>query len=217
MLKNLLKKQPEPAPKLGKLIVIDGPNGKIKDDQIKLLAKTLEVSGYSGAIVNFPDPDKLSAQLLQKYIDGEFGELTPEAASILYATNRLESSSEIKELLDNGLIVIADRYVTSNAGFQGMRITDEYERTKFYRWLNNLEYGTFKIPKPNLNILLYSGTDDALDKQVYLEIAELFPNTFLVECTEDGKGLTESEIHAKVWEIVRRMALKDIEPALNAQ
>ena len=46
-----------------------------------------------------------------------------------------------------------------------------------------------------------------------MEIARLFPNTKLVECVQGGALLSPEEIHNKVWELVRRIALKDVKPS----
>ena len=46
-------------------------------------------------------------------------------------------------------------------------------------------------------------------EKVYIEIARLFPNTKLVECVADNELLSPEQIHNKVWEFVRRIALKD--------
>ena len=47
-------------------------------------------------------------------------------------------------------------------------------------------------------------------EKAYLEIAKLFPNTKLIECVHKGALLSLSEIHNKVWDLVRRITLKDI-------
>ncbi len=49
-------------------------------------------------------------------------------------------------------------------------------------------------------------------EKVYLEISRLFPNTKLVECVHSGKLLPPAEVHNKVWELARRIALKDLIP-----
>ena len=46
-------------------------------------------------------------------------------------------------------------------------------------------------------------------EKIYLEIAKLFPNTKLVECTSQGKLLSPQQVHNKVWDLARRIALKD--------
>lgn len=224
----------------GRFIVIDGPDGTGKKTQTDLLAQTLAVSGYDGVMFDFPQYGEVSAVLLEKYLAGGYGQLNPEAASIFYAIDRFDASFKLRELLNAGKVILSNRYVTSNAGHQGAKIPDYNDRIKFYRWLDNLEYGTYNIPKADLNIILHIPSDLAWDliehrskkedrkrdiheqdadhlkraEEVYLEIAELFPNTRLVECVENGRLLSPSEVHNKVWELVRRIALKDVEPQL---
>lgn len=230
----------EPAPTMGKFIVIDGPDGTGKKTQTDLLAQTLAVSGYDGMVFDFPQYGRVSSAMLEKYLNGDYGALNAEAASIFYAIDRFDASFKLRELLEKGKIILSNRYVTSNAGHQGAKIPDYDERIKFYRWLDNLEYGTYGIPKADLNIILHIPADMAMElidarsvkenrkkdiheqdpehlkraEEVYLEIAELFPNTRLVECVENGRLLSPTEVHAKVWELVRRIALKDVEPTL---
>ncbi len=222
----------------GRFIVIDGPDGSGKKTQADLLAQTLAVSGYDGGMFDFPQYGQISSAMLEKYLAGEYGKLNAEAASIFYAIDRFDASFKLREMINENKVVLSNRYVSSNAGHQGAKIEDYNDRIKFYRWLDNLEFGTYNIPKPDLTIILHIPHEIAwelIDKrskeqnrkkdiheqdpehlkraeQVYLEIAELFPNTRLVECVENGVLLTEQQIHTKVWELVRRIALKDVEP-----
>ncbi len=53
-----------------------------------------------------------------------------------------------------GRIVIADRYIGSNMGHQAGKIKNQKQRQNYLRWLYNLEYKIFKIPKPDINIIL---------------------------------------------------------------
>ncbi len=228
-------KHPSPV---GKLIVIDGAEGTGKATQTELLAQTLGLSGYDGAMLDFPQYNTASAAMLEKYLRGDYGQLNPEAASILYAIDRFDAKDKLRDYLSQGKIILANRYVTSNAGHQGAKIQDYEERVKFYKWLRNLEFSIFGIPQPDLNIILHIPTEISwelierrsttekrvrdmheLDREhleaaekVYVEIASLFPNTRLVECFEDGRLLTPQEVHGKVWDLVRRIALKDILP-----
>lgn len=237
---SLRKKTPikKPVPR-GKLIVIDGIDGSGKATQTDLLAQTLELEGYKVLTLSFPQYESKSSGPLQQYLAGEYGYVKPEATSILYAVDRFDASSKIKLALESGVMVIADRYVTANAGHQGAKISDQGERVKFYRWLDNLEYGIFESPKPDLNIILHMPAATAqqliqtrdknpetmkpkgakvllenlqITEQIYLEIASLFPNMKIIECVENKRLLTPKEISNKVWEMVRRIALKNSFP-----
>ena len=216
----------------GKLVVIDGPHSAERATQTELLAKTLSESGYDGAVFDFPQHNTISAPVLEKYASGEYGPLNPEAISVLYSIDRLDASLTIRNYLKAGKVVLANQYVSSNAVNQGAQFEEYQQRVKYYKWLDHLEYVTFGIPRPDLTVILHipfevswelaqEQTKSARDinsdylkrrEEVCMEIADLFPNTRLVECYEEGRLLTPTEIHTKVWELVRRIALKGIPP-----
>ena len=56
--------------------------------------------------------------------------------------------------MNESKVVIADRYVSSNAGHQGGKMSNPKERTDFLAWLYNLEYNIFKIPRPDIVFIL---------------------------------------------------------------
>ncbi len=203
-------KKSEPAPKpIGKFIVIEGSGSTDKNTQVELLAKTLGSYDYDGMVFDFPQYSSVSAEMLTNYSEGKYGDLNPEATSILFALDRFDAGFDIRQHLSDGKIVLANRYTSSSAAHQGSKIFDRADRIKFYKWLDNLEHSIFNIPKPDLTIILHSSPDKSEADTAYTEIASLFPNTKLVECSEQGVILSAQEIHAKVWELVRRMVLRN--------
>lgn len=144
--------------KTGKFIVIDGIDGSGKGTQTKLLVKRLKKLGVPVKTIDFPQYyDNFFGELLGEYLAGEYGDFTqvdPRVASVLYAADRFESSQKIKQWLDDGYNVIADRYVSANQIHQGGKISDAQERKKFMNWLGKMEYSVFGIPKPSLVIYL---------------------------------------------------------------
>ncbi|MBU4493296.1 MAG: thymidylate kinase, partial [Nanoarchaeota archaeon] len=106
----------------GKFIVIAGTDGSGKATQIKILVKRLKDKGYEVEIADFPQYGKKSAALVEEYLNGKFGlaeEVGPYRASIFYACDRYAASFKIKEWLDEGKIVVSNRYVSANVGHQG--------------------------------------------------------------------------------------------------
>lgn len=233
-------KSKKEEPQRGRFIVIDGTDGSGKATQTKMLLETLKMENYPVEMVDFPQYGTKSAGIIEEYLNGKYGSVSPQAASIFYAIDRFDASYKIRQWLLEGKIVISNRYVTANAGHQGGKIKDHFQRMKFFKWLNNLEYEVFNIPRPDLNIILHVPAEMAqklVDKKsandrkyaegkkrdlheadldhlknaenVYLEIAKLFPNTKLVECVEAGKLLEPNTVHNKVWQLVRRIGLKD--------
>ncbi len=141
----------------GKFIVLEGIDGSGKSTQAKLLIAQLKKEGHETAFIDFPQYGKKSAGLVEEYLNGKYGsaeEVGPYRASIFYACDRYDASFTIREWLAQGKIVIADRYVGSNIGHQGGKIKNRKERNKFLRWLYELEYELFGIPRPDFSFIL---------------------------------------------------------------
>jgi dTMP kinase len=141
----------------GKFIVIEGIDGSGKSTQEKLLTKSLEKEGYKISFIDFPQHGQKSAGLVDEYLTGKYGsanEVSPYQASVFYACDRYDASFKIRNWFKEGRIVIADRYIGSNIGHQGGKIKNKKGRKKYLKWLYNLEYGIFRIPKPDINFIL---------------------------------------------------------------
>lgn len=224
--------------KKGKFIVIDGTDGSGKQTQTELLIDRLRQSGFSVEKADFPQYGQKSAGLVEQYLNGKYGpadEVGPFRASIFYACDRYDASFKIRHWLDEGKIVVANRYVAANMGHQGGKITDYHERQDFFRWLYDLEFKVFGIPEPDLNIILHvdaaiaqSLVDAKGDRayvggcrrdiheadldhlrnaeRVYKEIAGTFPGFVLIECTESGRIMARESIADLVWsEVIKQM------------
>ncbi|MCX6798190.1 MAG: dTMP kinase, partial [Candidatus Falkowbacteria bacterium] len=220
----------------GKFIVIDGTDGAGKTTQLNLLAAKLKTEGYAVAIADFPQYNTKSGGLVEEYLSGKYGgadEVDPYKASVFYAVDRYDASFKIKRWLQEGKIVLANRYVSSNMGHQGGKFENPLERKVFFNWLYDLEYRMFNIPKPDLSIILHveaaiaqqlaqrrkredwigktkdihEGNLSHLQKaeQIYLEIARDFPDFKLIKCTNRGELLKPDEIHYLVWIYIKRL------------
>lgn len=225
------------------LMVIDGADGAGKKTQTNLLVSRLKKEGRKAEKIQFPQYKK-SSGLAEEYLSGKYGsleEVGPYRASIFYACDRYDASFKIRNWLNQGTIVISDRYVTANMGHQGAKIENSEERKKYFDWLYDLEYNIFNIPKPDLNIILHVPAEIAFDlaknrkredwkgktrdiheedfshlkkaELVYLEIAKTIPNCVLIECAKSGALLSREEIHGMVWETVKiKQGLEKILP-----
>ena len=144
--------------KKGKFIAIEGPDGSGKETQTKILIENLQKKGFKIKTIDFPRYyDNFFGKFVGECLRGDHGDfvnLDPKIASVLYAADRWESSKKIKEWLIDGYIVIADRYASANQIHQGGKISDEQEREKFLNWLSKMEYEIFQIPQPDQIIYL---------------------------------------------------------------
>lgn len=144
--------------KKGKLIVIDGTDGSGKSTQIALLVSHLKKDGHKIKMVDFPEYYSnffgkfIGHCLTEQYYN--FVRVHPKIASVLYAADRFESKNKIEDWLKKGYIVVADRYVSANQIHQGGKIASIKKRQAFIKWLDEMEYKVFKIPRPNSVIYL---------------------------------------------------------------
>ena len=139
--------------KRGKLIVIDGTDSSGKATQAELLIEHLKKEGRKVKVVDFPDYYSnffgkfIGHCLSEQYYN--FLKIHPKIASVLFAADRFESKDKIKNWLKEGNIVIANRYASANQIHQGGKIANTKKRENFLKWLAEMEYEVFKIPKPD--------------------------------------------------------------------
>jgi len=140
--------------KYGKFIVIDGTDGSGKATQVELLSKRLKKEGHTVKNVDFPEYYEnffgkfIGHCLSEQYYN--FVKVHPKIASVLYAADRFESKDKIEGWLKKGYVVIANRYVSANQIHQGGKIKNAKKRQAFIEWLDEMEYGVFKIPRPDV-------------------------------------------------------------------
>ena len=137
----------------GTLIVIEGLDGSGKATQAKLLFESLRQQGKDVRQVSFPDYDSDSSALVKMYLAGDFGsdpgDVNAYAASTFFAVDRYASfKKNWREFYENGGVVIADRYTTSNAVHQCSKLP-EAEWEEYLNWLFHFEYDLLGIPAPD--------------------------------------------------------------------
>ncbi|MDU7904519.1 MAG: deoxynucleoside kinase [Peptostreptococcaceae bacterium] len=143
----------------GKLIIIEsGSDASGKATQTKKLFNRLEQDGYKVKKVEYPNYKSESSALVKMYLNGDFGknaeDVDPYVASTFFAADRYASfKTEWEEFYNNGGIIIADRYTTSNMVHQASKM-DENERDKFINWLFDYEFNLYKIPEPDCVVFL---------------------------------------------------------------
>lgn len=224
--------------KKGKFIVIEGTDGSGKGTQVALLIDSLKKREVGVEVADFPQYDNFSSGFVAKYLRGEYGtanEVGPYRASVFYALDRYDKSFDIKRWLSEGKIVVSNRYVSANMGHQAGKIANKKKRDEFLKWLENLEFKIFNIPKPDVTILLYMPPEvgqklvdqkasrdytkgkkrdiheadlDHLKKasKAYLYVAKKY-GWKVINCVEHGVLLSREEIHQKISDFVSRLTV----------
>jgi dTMP kinase len=142
---------------VGALIAIEGIDGAGKGTQAARVAESAAARGHRVASFSFPlyDGNPFS-RAVADYLNGEFGgadEVHPELAALLYAGDRFHARPQLVAALADCDLVVCDRYVASNAAHQGAKLTGD-ARARLLDWLDEVEYGEFALPRPDLVVLL---------------------------------------------------------------
>lgn len=215
------------------LIVIEGLDGSGKSTQIELLKQRFTDDGVSVRQIKLPDYEDKSSTLVKMYLGGEFGKNPDDvniyAASSFYAVDRFASyKRHWQEDYLSGTVILADRYTTSNAVHQSVKLPAQQWNT-YLDWLTDYEYNKMGIPKPTCVIYLdmpveisqrlmskrYKGNEEKKDiheanveyllkcRTAAMFAAEKF-GWSVIKCSEDGEPLTIKEINNAIYKEVKR-------------
>ena len=139
-------------------IVLEGLDGAGKSTQIKQLRQLLASRGIESEYVHFPRFDSpVFGELIARFLRGELGSVEsvdPYIVALLFAGDRADMAPQIRAWQAEGKVVIVDRYVYSNVGYQCAKFKTEEQRAKLKQWILDTEYGYYNIPRPDLSLFL---------------------------------------------------------------
>jgi dTMP kinase len=218
---------------VGFFIVLEGIDGAGKGTQAGRLAETAVAAGRTVASFSFPlYDDNPFSRAIGQYLNGELGALDdvhPALSALLYACDRFHARPELERAIAERDLVVCDRYVGSNLAHQGSQLAGA-ERERLLEWLLEVEYGEFRLPKPDLVVLLdahpklarelvakkgarsYTSLEaDILEsdeahgdasREIYLELARRDDWHVVGTAREDGRVRGIDEIAADIWAAV---------------
>lgn len=153
-------------------IVLEGVDGCGKSTQIANLQKMFAQKGVECEYIHFPRFDApYFGELIARFLRGELGsieQVDPYIVAMLYAGDRRDAAPMIRGWLNEGKVVICDRYVYSNIGYQCAKLSSAEEREKLREWILRLEFDYFAIPRPDLSLFLdvpFAFTERKLSEQ----------------------------------------------------
>lgn len=225
----------------GKFIVIDGLDGSGKTTQTKLLVDYLKKQKRRVEVVDFPQYYKsFFGRLTGRYLKGEFGNLeqtNPYLACLPFAADRWEAKPVVNKALKQGKLLLANRYTPSMV-YMAAKFNKKSAQEKFLRWVRELEYQTFGIPKEDLVIYLsvppkvgqrlvlnkgnrkYMGNKKKHDiheanikyletvERIYLDLVKRFDHWEKIECLDKKNNLKTIPVIHR--EVLRLLKKKNI-------
>lgn len=217
---------------MSKLIIIEGLDGCGKSTQVALLEKYFSNKGIDYKTIKLPDYANPSSTLVKMYLGGEFGnsadDVNAYAAGAFYAVDRFASYKlNWGRDYENGTLILADRYATSNSIYQMEKI-DKSKWDEYLDWSEDFEYNKIGIPKPDLVIFLdmpieisqrlmtarYNGDEDKKDVHEsniqflnQCRVAALYTaqkqGWRVVPCSDGVSPLSVEQIHKNIVDIVK--------------
>jgi dTMP kinase len=143
----------------GSIITIEGLDGAGKSTQIQLFTAKLEAMGLPYRFIHFPVMNTgVYGHLIASYLRGELGSIDqvhPKLVALLFAENRKEHLQWLQQGLNEGYLMIMDRYVNSNIAFQCAKTTDIGERQALKQWILDFEFEHNALPKPDMSFFLH--------------------------------------------------------------
>ena len=140
------------------LIVLEGLDGAGKSTQLKMVTSYFSSLGRKVDYLHFPRyTAPIYGDLIAKFLRGDFGaidQVHPQLVALLFAEDRRDAASLIRSWMNQGHVVIFDRYVYSNIAFQCAKLPEPEEAVALRSWILDLEYGSYGIPRPTLNLFL---------------------------------------------------------------
>jgi len=127
----------------GKIIVLEGTDKAGKTTQSRLLAEAIKALGKVCVVIDFPDYTTPIGMEIRAFLDRK-RDYPAEAKHLLFSANRWEKKKEIESMLENGTIVIMNRYWQSNLIYGAANGMDT-------DWLLSLDNG---LPKEDIVILI---------------------------------------------------------------
>ena len=222
----------------GKMVVIDGADSSGKEVQSRKLVEYLKNNGLQVNFLDFPQYEEFNGKVVGEYLAGTFGSVNdvhPKLISYPYAVDRFTRRDEINKWRENGIIVVCNRYVSSNA-FMSAKLP-ESEREDFIKWEEELEYKVLGVPKEDLVIFLHvpakigqeltykkdeksymksKGRGDIHERDLkfleevikqYQWLSGHRENFETVECIHNGQYRSVEEIHKEVIDILCRRGI----------
>ena len=139
-------------------IVLEGLDGAGKSTQITKLKEMFNQRGVATEYLHFPRFDApVYGDLIARFLRGDLGTVegvTPYLVALLYAGDRANAAKTINGWLAEGKVVIVDRYVYSNIGYQCAKLPAGKERDMLRKWILSTEFEEFAIPRPDVSLFL---------------------------------------------------------------
>lgn len=175
----------------GKFITFEGCEGVGKSRQVKMLEEYLQKNNVKYYLTREPGGTKISEQIRKIILDGNNVEMSDEAEVLLYAASRAQLvNEELLPRIENGELVICDRYLDSSLAYQGKA------RGLGYEFVEKCNSYSIQRLMPDCTVFLRLPPEEAFKRKGGVD-------------KTDRLELSGLEFHNKVFEGYNELAEKD--------
>jgi dTMP kinase len=138
----------------GHVIAFEGLDQSGKQTQTERLVAALVARDHEVEVLSFPDYSTPIGEEIGRALHGD-REFPPDVMQLLYIANRYEHRSQIHRWVEQGRVLVCDRYVASSIAYGEAQGVDPV-------WLADVQR---RLPQPALTVLLDIAPEISLDRK----------------------------------------------------
>lgn len=222
-----LRSQKDTQLRLRKIIAIESVSSEVTQTLFASVEQELVTAGYQVRQIEFPTSNAQenipSLFALPAALDSE------ELVGFVAALDRGVLLGHPKNGVEVPEVVLISGSRLATAAWLATGIPEYNDRVSLYRWLEKLDQALLKTPRTDLTVYidvlpnhveqieeasapagwLHRKKPAIVDlRESFLEAAQLTAGVKVVPAHKNGKLMPDGEIHNRVWNLVRRIALK---------
>lgn len=206
----------------GLFITMEGTDGAGKTTQINMLRDYLADKGYKVVCTREPGGTPISEKIREIILDKNNGEMSDITEALLYAAARAQHVKEvILPVLNEGGVVISDRFLDSNLVYQG------FARAMGERLIKNINKYAVGDLEPDITFFLKLKPEDGIErkkKQAELDRMEAESFNFhqrvydgYVSLSRKNRGRIKTVDALKSVEEIHRDIVKGVEKLISGR
>ena len=201
----------------GYFVVFEGGEGAGKTTQIEALTKWLEARGEDVVVTREPGGTSIGERIREILLDPGTKEMDPKAEALMYAADRAQHVADvIGPALEEGKIVVSDRFLDSSLAYQGLArglgMDEIYDISKWATGALVPDLVFYLKVDPKTGFSRLTGDTDRLENEdstfhervstAYRKLAKVFPDRFVVlDATS-----SPAEVHEEVVKVLEERA-----------
>ena len=144
----------------GKFITFEGCEGSGKSTQLKMLSAYLESEKIPFIMTREPGGSPIAEDIRKIILDGKNTAMCDECEAMLYAASRIQHIKEkVIPALQEGKLVICDRYVDSSLAYQG------HARGLGLEYVADINKKALELATPDITVFLDISPEKAFERK----------------------------------------------------